>query len=70
MAKISSTWKNCITCMFWQGERQASNPWRDYVEYPNNAKGECGAGIGKGFNGAKMQPLAHCKDFLKWGLLK
>lgn len=58
--KRSSSWKVCVTCERWGGERKLS-PFRDYAEYAdNNERGECIGGL---WDGKQVQALPRAARF-------
>lgn len=62
-----SSWKVCVTCAHWGGNRQAST-WRDRAEYDSNDdRGEC---VGGGWNRSEKSATHSCGSWVKWSVLK
>lgn len=62
-----ATWKNCVTCQYWGGQRKAST-FRDRAEYGSDQDiGECQGG---GWNRQQKTAMSTCQKWEKWSVLK
>lgn len=62
----NATWKHCITCQLWGGQR-TTNVFRDLAECANDqVKGEC---IGGGWNRQQKTAMGSCSKWEKWAVL-
>ncbi len=59
--RYTNAWKNCATCLFWQGPRQLSDD-RTSVVVDNSAQGQC-----NGFwKGSRKNANDKCSEWRKW----
>ncbi|MEE8395261.1 MAG: hypothetical protein V3S29_04345 [bacterium] len=65
---VPSSWKNCVTCYWWEGVRVLAQPYRNQVKVDDLATtGLCQSGE---FSGFEMVATNTCDSFRKWGDLK
>ena len=63
------TWKQCATCAFWCGPREADH-WGEKVTVDSSSTGgKCAAPSG-GWKGSQRQAGQTCFGWQKWPILK
>ncbi len=63
---LPKSFKVCATCALWAGRRSA-NPTRSLASFDTTEKGEC---LGGGFNRLIMSPMATCREWQAWAVLR
>ncbi len=66
-SQLPSSWKACVVCEFWGGQRKPDAFKRNVVFDQKNDKGEC---LGGGFDKRQVSARQSCHKFSKWGVLK
>jgi hypothetical protein len=66
MKTVPVSWKDCVTCERWGGQRKLT-AFRDSVEYdPSHDEGEC---LGGGWDRMQIGATQTCNRYERWRVL-